>query len=36
MKNDNVLGSLVINIDEKDKENVLNYIKQSGVLWEVA
>ena len=34
--NDNVLGSLVINIDEKDKENVLNYIKQSSVLWEVA
>ena len=34
--NDNVLGSLVINIDEKDKENVFNYIKQSGVLWEVA
>lgn len=34
--NDNVLGSLVINIDEKDKESVLNYIKQSGVLWEVA
>ena len=34
--NDNVLGSLVINIDEKDKENVLNYIKQRGVLWEVA
>lgn len=34
--NDNVLGSLVINIDEKDKENVLNYIKQSGVLWEIA
>ena len=34
--NDNVLGSLVINIDEKHKENVLNYIKQSGVLWEVA
>ena len=34
--NDNVLGSLVINIEEKDKENVLNYIKQSGVLWEVA
>ena len=33
---DNVPGSLVINIDEKDKENVLNYIKQSGVLWEVA
>ena len=34
--NENVLGSLVINIDEKDKENVLAYIKQSGVLWEVA
>ena len=34
--NDNVLSSLVKNIDEKDKENVLNYIKQSGVLWEVA
>ena len=34
--NDNVLGSLVINIDEKDNENVLAYIKQSGVLWEVA
>ena len=34
--NENVLVSLVINIDEKVKENVLNYIKQSGVLWEVA
>ena len=34
--NDNVLGSLVINIDEKDKETVLNYTKQSGVLWAVA
>ena len=34
--NDNVLGSLVIKIDEIDKEKVLKYIKQSGVLWEVA
>lgn len=34
--NENVLGSLVINIDEKDKQNVIGYISKSGVLWEVA
>lgn len=34
--NDNVLGSLVINIDPKDEARVTEYIKQSGVLWEVA
>ncbi len=33
--NGNALGNLVINIDEKDKSKVLNYIEQSGVLWEV-
>ena len=34
--NENVLGSLVINIDPKDEARVTEYIKQSGVLWEVA
>ncbi|XAK47408.1 NIL domain-containing protein [Campylobacter coli] len=33
--NGNALGNLVINIDEKDKNKVLNYVEQSGVLWEV-
>ncbi|HEH4740574.1 TPA: methionine ABC transporter ATP-binding protein [Campylobacter coli] len=33
--NGNALGNLVINIDEKDKSKVLNYVEQSGVLWEV-
>ena len=30
-----VLGNLVINIDEKDKEKVINFIEKSGVLWEI-
>ena len=34
--NQNVLGSLVINVDPKDEARVTEYIKQSGVLWEVA
>ena len=34
--NENVLGSLVINVDPKDEPRVTEYIKQSGVLWEVA
>ena len=34
--NENVLGSLVINVDAKDEARVTEYIKQSGVLWEVA
>ena len=34
--NENVLGSLVINVDPKDEARVTEYIKQSGVLWEVA
>ena len=34
--NGKALGNLVINIDEKDKDKVLNYIEKSGVLWEVA
>ncbi|MDL0088668.1 methionine ABC transporter ATP-binding protein [Campylobacter gastrosuis] len=34
--NENVLGNLVINVDEKDKDAVLGYIAKSGVLWEVA
>ena len=33
---ENVLGSLVINVDPKDEARVTEYIKQSGVLWEVA
>ena len=34
--NENVLGSLVNNVDPKDEARVTEYIKQSGVLWEVA
>ena len=30
------LGNLVINVDEKDKEKVLEFIDKNGVLWEVA
>ncbi|WP_169779584.1 methionine ABC transporter ATP-binding protein [Campylobacter curvus] len=32
----NVLGSLVINVEPQDEARVIEYIKQSGVLWEVA
>lgn len=32
---DCVLGHLVINIDPKDREKVLNFIKNTGVLWEI-
>ncbi|UEB50848.1 methionine ABC transporter ATP-binding protein [Campylobacter curvus] len=32
----NVLGSLVINVELQDEARVIEYIKQSGVLWEVA
>ena len=34
--NENVLGSLVINVDPKDEARVTECIKQRGVLWEVA
>ncbi len=34
--NDSVVGHLVINIEPKDKDKILDYLKQSGVLWEVA
>lgn len=30
-----VLGHLVINIEPKDKEKVINFIKKTGVLWEI-
>lgn len=33
---EHVLGSLVINVNEADLDRVIGYIKQSGVLWEVA
>ncbi|KAA6226846.1 methionine ABC transporter ATP-binding protein [Campylobacter sp. LR196d] len=33
---DEALGNLVINVDEKDKEKILVYLSQSGVLWELA
>ena len=33
--NDMALGNLVINIEDKDKEKVINYIEQNGVLWEL-
>ncbi|NLK66420.1 MAG: methionine ABC transporter ATP-binding protein [Campylobacteraceae bacterium] len=32
---DLVLGHLVINIEPKDKEKVVEYIKKTGVLWEI-
>ena len=32
---DNVLGSLVINIEEKDKEIIFNYLKNKNIEWEV-
>ncbi|EAL4066219.1 ATP-binding cassette domain-containing protein, partial [Campylobacter jejuni] len=34
--NGKALGNLVININENDKDKVLDYIEKSGVLWEVA
>ncbi len=34
--NDSVVGHLVINIDPKDEQSVVEFLKQSGVLWEVA
>lgn len=32
---DNVLGSLVININQKDKEQICNYLSSKNVTWEV-
>jgi len=32
---ENVLGSLVINIEEKDKETIFNYLKSKNIEWEV-
>ena len=32
---DNVLGSLVINIEEKDKETIFNYLNSKNIEWEV-
>lgn len=34
--NDIALGNLVINVSEKDRQKVLDFIDKSGVLWEVA
>lgn len=34
--NDTALGNLVINISEKDRQKVLEFIEKNGVLWEVA
>ena len=31
---DNTLGSLIINVKDKDKENILNYLKKIDILWE--
>jgi len=33
--NDTALGNLVINVDAKDQKNIIAYIEQSGVLWEL-
>ncbi|MBF7046931.1 methionine ABC transporter ATP-binding protein [Campylobacter volucris] len=33
--NNNALGNLVINISPKDQENVLNYLQNNGVIWEL-
>ncbi len=32
---DDVYGSLVINVDEKDRERVLNFLNERKILWEV-
>ncbi|AJC90535.1 DL-methionine ABC transporter MetINQ, ATP-binding protein [Campylobacter subantarcticus LMG 24377] len=34
--NNNALGNLVINIEPKDQEKVLNYLQENGVIWELA
>ncbi|MFC2587642.1 MAG: NIL domain-containing protein [Campylobacter sp.] len=34
--NEHVLGNLVINVNKRDKQRVLDYVSKSGVLWEVA
>ncbi len=34
--NDSVVGHLVINIEPKDEPQIIEFLKQSGVLWEVA
>ncbi|MBR8462817.1 methionine ABC transporter ATP-binding protein [Campylobacter sp. faydin G-24] len=34
--NEHVLGNLVINVDESDREKIIDFISKSGVLWEVA
>lgn len=34
--NDGIIGNLVINIEEKDKEKIINYISKSEILWEIA
>ncbi len=31
---DNTLGSLIINVKDKDKQNILNYLKKIDILWE--
>lgn len=33
--NNNALGNLVINIEAKDQEKVLNYLQENGVIWEL-
>ncbi|EAJ6150972.1 methionine ABC transporter ATP-binding protein [Campylobacter lari] len=33
--NNNALGNLVINIEAKDQERVLNYLQENGVIWEL-
>ncbi len=34
--NNTAMGNLVININEKDKQRILEFIEKSGVLWELA
>ena len=33
--NSHIVGNMVINIEEKDKEKVTNYIKEHNIIWEV-
>ncbi|EAI8628780.1 methionine ABC transporter ATP-binding protein [Campylobacter lari] len=33
--NNNALGNLVINIEAKDQERILNYLQENGVIWEL-
>ena len=33
--NSHIVGNMVINIEETNKEKVINYIKEHNIIWEV-